>query len=132
MRPFEHLASYSVSSAAGGGTEERRGESAEEVRHLVAYLTDQTALISNPGLRVSPSIGTSATSSAPDARTAVAVVERIGKFWRQRGAAASGVSTFGKHIIRRYMNVLFVKTFNVTIRQGAHFIVIAFILLWVL
>uniref|UniRef100_A0A0R3W6P9 VWFA domain-containing protein n=1 Tax=Taenia asiatica TaxID=60517 RepID=A0A0R3W6P9_TAEAS len=104
MRPFEHLASYSVSSAAGGGTEEGRGESAEEVRHLVAYLTDQTALISNPGLRVSPSTGTSATSSAPDARTAVAVVERIGKFWRQRGAAASGVSAFGKHIIRRYVS----------------------------
>ncbi|CDS43443.1 cache domain containing protein [Echinococcus multilocularis] len=103
MRPFEHLASYSVSSEAGGGTE-RRGETAEEVRHLVAYLTDQTALISNPGLRVSPSTGTYATASAPDARTAVAVVERIGKFWRQRGAAVSGISTFGKHIIRRYVS----------------------------
>ncbi|VDM16916.1 unnamed protein product [Hydatigera taeniaeformis] len=105
MRPFEHLAAYSMSSTVGAGTEEGRGESAEEVRHLVAYLTDQTALISNPGLRVSPSTGTSATSSAPDARTAVAVVERIGKFWRQRGAAASAV---GKHIIRRYIDDLFV------------------------
>ena len=108
MRPFEHLtASASSSSSVGVSSEEGRGESAEEVRHLVAYLTDQTALISNPGLRVSPHASTSATSTsvstsaAPDTRTAVAVVERIGKFWRQRGGTASATSAFGKYIIRR-------------------------------
>ncbi|VDD84155.1 unnamed protein product [Mesocestoides corti] len=81
MRPFEHLTS------AGGA------ETADQVRHMVAYLTDQTSLISNPGLVAAP----------PGARTAVAVVERIGKFWRQRGGAG-GASKFGKHIIRRYVS----------------------------
>lgn len=127
MRPFEHLTSASTAFSSGGsgnvigGADDvvvGRGESAEEVRHLVAYLTDQTALISNPGLRVSPSSSPSSSSSsasnggtasptvpssvsAPDARTAVAVVERIGKFWRQRGAAATGASALGRFIIRR-------------------------------
>ncbi|VDN97911.1 unnamed protein product [Rodentolepis nana] len=129
MRPFEHLTSASSASSSSGsgsvvgGADDivvGRGESAEEVRHLVAYLTDQTALISNPGLRVSPSSAPSSSSpshsrrgtgsasgpssgSAPDARTAVAVVERIGKFWRQRGAAATGASALGRFIIRRYI-----------------------------
>ncbi|VUZ52379.1 unnamed protein product, partial [Hymenolepis diminuta] len=130
MRPFEHLTSASTALGSGGsgsvigGADDvvvGRGESAEEVRHLVAYLTDQTALISNPGLRVSPSSSPSSSSSsasnggtssptvpssvsAPDARTAVAVVERIGKFWRQRGAAATGASALGRFIIRRYVS----------------------------
>ncbi|KAM7533191.1 hypothetical protein Aperf_G00000125491 [Anoplocephala perfoliata] len=116
MRPFEHLISASTASSfASVGADDvvGRGESAEEVRHLVAYLTDQTALISNPGLRVSPSAPSSpdatgspsvSSASAPDARTAVAVVERIGKFWRQRGTAASGGSALGRFIIRRYVS----------------------------
>ncbi len=89
MRPFEHL------------TSPDGGESAEQVRHMVAYLTDHTSLISNPGL-VSGS-----SSTPPSARTAVAVVERIGKFWRQRGQGGS--SKYGKHIIRRYVTKYLLK-----------------------
>nr|VZH97585.1 unnamed protein product [Spirometra erinaceieuropaei] len=76
MRPFEHLASP-------------EGETSDQVRHMVAYLVDHTALISNPG--VAP--------STPSTRTAVAVVERISKFWRQRTQA----SKYNHYIIRRYV-----------------------------
>ncbi|VDM06451.1 unnamed protein product [Schistocephalus solidus] len=76
MRPFEHLVSPD-------------GETPDQVRHMVAYLVDHTALISNPG--VAP--------STPSTRTAVAVLERISKLWRKR----TQTSKYNHYIIRRYV-----------------------------